>query len=440
MTTLRHVLSNSSWWLGEKVLVLGTTLATNVVLVRALKPAGFGELSYLLAITGLLVPLTQLGISGLVARAVLEKPDADRAILRAALLIRAAGCALALLGGAAYWAWFDPERDSRTVLLVLLAAQSATMFQLLEFWFQAQMNAGGLVPFRTAAILVAAGLKVLVAQLTRDASAVAAVFAVEYALLAGAYLVAHHRASGYWTAPGVEPEWLRWFAKRAPWLVASGLAEVVYLRIDVVMLERLRGVTEAGVYAVASKVSEVWYVIPVLLSASMFPMLWSRRQRGEGYERSLQAGLDALFAIAFTIALLTQWLSGPLIHALFGAAYDGAVPVLELHIWGGIFIFMRSMLSRWLLAEDLLRYSLLTHFTGAFVNVAANWLLIPRYGATGAAGATVLSYAVASWLALFLARATRPMAFMMTRALLLPFRWSALAHYFGHLRLALAKP
>ena len=206
------------------------------------------------------------------------------------------------------------------------------------------------------------------------------------------------------------------------------------------MLERLRGVTEAGVYAVASKVSEVWYVIPVLLSASMFPMLWSRRQRREGYERSLQAGLDALFAIAFTIALLTQWLSGPLIHALFGAAYDGAVPVLELHIWGGIFIFMRSLLSRWLLAEDLLRYSLLTHFTGATVNVVANWLLIPRYGATGAAGATVLSYAVASWLALFLARATRPMAFMMTRALLLPFRWSALARYCGHLRLALVKP
>ena len=55
MTTLRHVLSNSSWWLGEKVLVLGMTLVTNVVLVRTLKPAGFGELSYLLAITGLLV-------------------------------------------------------------------------------------------------------------------------------------------------------------------------------------------------------------------------------------------------------------------------------------------------------------------------------------------------------------------------------------------------
>ena len=71
--------------------------------------------------------------------------------------------------------------------------------------------------------------------------------------------------------------------------------------------------------------------------------------------------------------------------------------------------------------------------------MAANWTLIPRYGATGAAGSTVLSYAVASWLALFLTRATRPMAFMMTRALLLPFRWSALAHYFGHLRLALAK-
>ena len=97
------------------------------------------------------------------------------------------------------------------------------------------------------------------------------------------------------------------------------------------------------------------------------------------------------------------------------------------------------MLCRWVVAEALTRYSLMTHFTGALVNVAANWLLIPRYGATGAAGATVLSYAAASWLALFLARATRPMAFMMTRALLLPFRWSCIAQYLGQLRLALAQ-
>jgi PST family polysaccharide transporter len=86
-------------------------------------------------------------------------------------------------------------------------------------------------------------------------------------------------------------------------------------------------------------------------------------------------------------------------------------------------------LSRWLLAEDLLRFSLVTHLSGAVMNVALNLLLIPGYGAVGAAVATVISYACAGWLALFFSARTRPMGLMMARALLLPLRWRDLAGY-----------
>ncbi len=124
-----------------------------------------------------------------------------------------------------------------------------------------------------------------------------------------------------------------------------------------------------------------------------------------------------------------QWLAAPLVSALFGAEYAAAAPVLALHIWAGVFIFMRALLSRWLVAEDLLRFSLVTHLAGAVINVVGNLILIPRHGPLGAAIATVVSYAVASWLALFASAATRPMAWKMARALLLPLRWRALAGY-----------
>ena len=140
---------------------------------------------------------------------------------------------------------------------------------------------------------------------------------------------------------------------------------MIYLRIDIVLLERLRGVEEAGIYAVAARLSEVWYMVPVALMGAVFPALWSRRSDGPAYQRSLQGSLDALFAVALALAVFLQFAGRPLVHLLFGTAFSASTPVLQIHIWAGMFIFMRALLSRWLLAEDLLRFSLVTHVAGA---------------------------------------------------------------------------
>ena len=449
MTTLRRVAANSGWWLVERAGALLLTLVTSVVVVRALGPAQFGELSYLLAITGLLAPLAQFGISGLVARALLEQPGDERAVLRAAMRLRLAGCALAFAAGLVYWLALDRSAADRWLLLVLLAAQFATVAQVVEFWFQVRFKAARLVPWRTGAAVVAAVLKMAMALATHDARWVALVFALEFLLSGAAAWLAFRRASG--TSHGLAPatadepaagtaavpatDWLRWYTRRSPWLLASGIAEVIYLRIDIVLLERLRGVHEAGIYAVAARLSEVWYMVPVALMGAAFPALWARRADGPAYQRGLQSSLDLLFALAFVLAVLTQLFGRPLVEWLFGARFGASVVVLQVHIWAGLFVFMRALLSRWLLAEDLLRFSLLTHVCGALVNVGLNLLLIPRYGATGAAVATVIAYAVAGWLSLYLSPRTRPMGRMMARALLLPLRWSDLAAYARRARL-----
>jgi O-antigen/teichoic acid export membrane protein len=437
---LRRVAANGGWWLAERFALLALTLVTSVVIVRALGPAQYGELSYVLALVGLLAPLAQFGVSGLVARALLEKPGDDAAVLRAALLMRLAGCAVAFGIGLAWWVFFEARQAERWVVLVLLAAQFATSLQVAEFWFQVQLKAAALVPWRTGVAVLAALLKMAVAVTTHSPIAVACVFAIEYLLAGGASLLALRRASGAWLQPSPSPEWVRWFAVRSPWLLASGIAEVIYLRIDIVLLERLRGVEEAGIYAVAARLSEVWYMVPVALMGAVFPALWSRRSDGPAYQRGLQGSLDALFAVALALAVFLQFAGRPLVHLLFGTAFSASTPVLQIHIWAGVFIFMRALLSRWLLAEDLLRFSLVTHVAGAVMNVALNLMLIPRYGAIGAAVATVISYASAGWLALFLSARTRPMGWMMAKSLLLPFRWGDLSRYSRRLLLEWRDP
>jgi O-antigen/teichoic acid export membrane protein len=65
---VRATLRTGSWWLADKACTLGATLLSQVVLVRVLGSAGFGELSYLLALASLLLPILQMGLAGLVVR------------------------------------------------------------------------------------------------------------------------------------------------------------------------------------------------------------------------------------------------------------------------------------------------------------------------------------------------------------------------------------
>ena len=114
---------------------------------------------------------------------------------------------------------------------------------------------------------------------------------------------------------------------------------------------------------------------------------------------------------------MVQLLGTPLVTGIFGLSFAAAAPILKVHIWAGLFVFMREAFSKWLLLENLLVFSLLTHGLGALTNIALNSLLIPRWGGLGAAYATLISYAVAAYFSLALSRRTRPFFAMMTRAM-----------------------
>jgi O-antigen/teichoic acid export membrane protein len=207
-------------------------------------------------------------------------------------------------------------------------------------------------------------------------------------------------------------------------LVFAALGAVLYLRIDQVMLGQMTSSREVGIYAAASRLSEVWYFIPVLIVASTFPYLLRLRAADrKSYSARLQQLYDLLAWLGLTVAVGVSMAAPWLVTFLFGDDYLESSPILQVHVWAAVFIFMRAAFSKWLIAERLLAYSLVTQGTGAVVNILANLVLIPLWGGMGAAWATLISYAVASYFALLFFPRTRPAAAMMTRAMLAPLRY-----------------
>jgi PST family polysaccharide transporter len=83
---------------------------------------------------------------------------------------------------------------------------------------------------------------------------------------------------------------------------------------------------------------------------------------------------------------------------LYGHAYAATSTVLAIHVFGNIPIALGIAQSNWIINERRNMFSLYRTVAGAISNVLLNLLLIPRYGAVGAAAASVAAQVIAAML------------------------------------------
>lgn len=421
---IRRALRNSSWLMIEKVITMGASLLVTLVLARQLGPEGFGVLNYLLAIVAIVSPLAALGLNALVSRELVEKHEQEQKIIATATVLRligAGGGALCLLVLA--FSGVGLAGEGQQVALVLLAVASVfNAFQVMEYWFESQLKSAYVSSIRAAIMLVFAGIKIGVAWYYVDLVVLAAVYAMEVVCLGIGYGWIYQRMSMPVRWKSFDPGYGIGLIRESSWLIFSSVAAILYLKIDQVMIPQLSSQAELGVYAAAVRLSEVWYFFANAFVVSFFPMLLILRRQNDqaSYMLRMQYLCDGLFGLAFVLAIVVSIFATPVILFLFGPAYDKTVTILVIHIWAGVFVFMRALASKWLMAERLLMFSLVSHGLGLLVNIGLNFMLIPTMGGAGAAVATVVSYAVASYVAFWVAPSTRPMAMIMTHSLLLP--------------------
>jgi O-antigen/teichoic acid export membrane protein len=210
-------------------------------------------------------------------------------------------------------------------------------------------------------------------------------------------------------------------------LILSGAMVTINMNIDQVMLGNMSTSEELGNYAAAVKFSEVWYFIPTVICSSVFPAIVQAKQQSRvEYYAKMQRLYDFMSFLSLSIALAVAFTSKNVLTNLLGAEYSSAGTILILHIWSGIFIFFGVARGNWLVIEDMTRLSLITQLMGAVTNVVLNLFLIKQYGAIGAAIATLISYAVSSYLSCMIFPAMHQTGWMLTKALLIPFRFKSL--------------
>jgi len=420
---LRRIMGNMGWLMLDRAVRMGMGLFVGVWVARYLGPLQFGSLNFAIAFVALFATVTTLGLEGIVVREVLHHAQDTHEILGTTLMLRSGGGLLAVGLSLATLRIILPD-DKQALLLVSILSLTFVFqaFDTIDSFFQSQVRSKITVWAKNSAFLVFAAIRVGLIRAKAPLWTFAAATSGEIALGAVALVLGYRLSGGRMLA------W-RGSGKRAALLLGqswpllfSGMAIMIYVRLDTVMLKVMQGNLAVGLYSAATRISEVWYFIPVAIVSSVSPAIMRAKDDSELFYGRLRKLFSLMTVTAYLIGSIVALASHGIVRILYSSSYSGAAPVLAIHVWASVFVFLGVAQSPWDLSKDLLTLSLYRTVAGAVVNVAMNLYLIPRYSATGAAIATVVSYAVSAVFANAFSVRTRPVFWMQMNALI-PWRF-----------------
>ncbi|MDQ6946803.1 MAG: oligosaccharide flippase family protein [Actinomycetota bacterium] len=179
----------------------------------------------------------------------------------------------------------------------------------------------------------------------------------------------------------------------APYAATAGLAALT-MRFDVVLLSLVGSAPDTARYDLALRLLESGTYLSTALTAPLLFLLSRRLGAGDrdGARRAYGEAIRLLYLLGLPLSLGLMLLSRPIVSIALGSAFAGAArpfAIMGAAQWLTWLAFVQSAL---IMAGDSMRRAVLVGASIAGVTAVLDVLLVPAFGATGAAVAMVISW------------------------------------------------
>lgn len=177
---------------------------------------------------------------------------------------------------------------------------------------------------------------------------------------------------------------------------AFGLASffhLIYFQSDIILVQYIKGDTEAGIYSVAFTIMVAVYMFPaVLYQKFLLPKLhrWAKH-KPDTFVKVFNIGNKAMLVLGVFAMLLLWLLSSWGVLFLFGESYYKAIELVNILALSAPIIFVAFSAGATLVTATHIKRKVKYMGSIALLNIVLNLLLIPDFGAVGASIATVTS-------------------------------------------------
>ena len=395
-TALRALLEVSS-----KVLSLGVF----ALLARTVSAQAFGDYVAALAITAAAETLSTFGLQGMQTRdtardhgLISSLPD-----FMALRLVLAVGNMVALTAIVAA----AGASDRLVVLVVLFAATNAvtavTGCALAVFQAYERMSLFTLasLPNRLLSSLLAAA--VLLAGGSVELVAVVGLGSAFLSVAAGVVIV--HRQFGMPQARVRPRGWPSVMRRALPMAAQEVVGEVVF-RVDAVILTALTTTVVVGLYGASYRLTEATLFLAWSVGSAVLPMFsYLSKDSEPSLSRALEGVIKALMALMIPVAVVFFAFARPIVDLVYGLPeFSGSVGVLRWLAFAIVAYAIGNVTTTLVMVARPGRRAVATIAALAAGNIALNFILIPSYGARGAAAATLFTELAGAIAGLWLVR------------------------------------
>lgn len=429
---LRRVAANGVWVLVEKGVRLVTLLLSSILMARYLQPTQYGLFSYGTAYVSLFAAVASLGLREVVIRDWImaqslpvptsSEPGALPAvIINTAIVLRALSGVMVAIA-AVLTAWLLVRDPMARVLVGIISITTlGRLSEVFEYPFEAAIQTQHVNILKALVSLLSLGLTAAAVYLNASVYVFGAIVAcgslVQLAVLGGYFL-----RQKYPLRP------LQLFsytqAKRTlkdSWpLMFSALAVLVYMRSDQLMIKSMVGDYELGIYSAAANLVEAIYVFPVALLSSILPkLIAAKADSEERFYKSLQSLYDVMALVSYGMIGLSVLVSSTAIVVVYGSQYAESGSLFRLLALTILPVNLGVARSAFFTANNYPALKLQIVVSSCMINIGLNLVLIPHWGSSGAAAATLVSYYFSTFIACFLWRPLRKTGRMLMGSVLL---------------------
>jgi O-antigen/teichoic acid export membrane protein len=389
---------NTGWLFFERIVGMALSFFVGVYVARYLGPADFGLFSYAASFVGLFVVIATLGLDNILVRDLVKDKKRRDELLGTTFVLKIIGSILMLIIILITVRFTNNDNFTNLLIFIIAAGTIFQSFNVINCYFQAKVLSKYMVYAQMFSTILCSVIKLLLIYFNMGLIYFAMVTLLQIIILVSGFIVMYMKQKLNLSNWRINYDLAKKLLSDSWPLMLSGIAISIYMKIDQVMIKNMLDAKAVGNYAVAVKLTEVWYFIPVLINSSLFPAIINAKKIDEKlYYGRLQKLYDLMVLSAIGISLSVMFLSNNIIKLLFGIQYQEAAGVLQIYVWACVFVFLGVVNSKYLIAENYTKILFLITFTGAIINITLNIILIPKLGINGAAIATVLSQFVVAF-------------------------------------------
>ena len=192
---------------------------------------------------------------------------------------------------------------------------------------------------------------------------------------------------------------------------------IVFTQTDKIMLNFMCGDIETGYYACALACINISsFVFTAIIDSARPPIFEAKRKSNQLFEKRLALLFSIVIWLSFLQSLGMTLFANFIISILYGKAYLPAVNVLRIAVWFVTFSNIGSVESIWIVSENKQKYLPWINLFGAILNILVNICLIPVWGASGAAVASVATQLFSKFFLFLVIKPMRPIGKIMLKS------------------------